>query len=58
VTGRERDVALLVARGVTNPEFAVELYVSRRAVEYHQSNIHAKLGITPRRELRTMRLPA
>ncbi len=52
LTERERDVALLVARGLTNPEVAERLYVSRKAVEYHLSNIYAKMGVTSRRELR------
>jgi ATP/maltotriose-dependent transcriptional regulator MalT len=52
LTDRERDVAVLVAKGFTNPEVAEELYVSRKAVEYHLRNIFGKLGITSRRELR------
>jgi DNA-binding CsgD family transcriptional regulator len=56
LTDRERDVALLVARGLTNPEVAAQLYVSRKAVEYHLSNIYAKVGITSRRELRDLQL--
>ena len=52
LTDRERDVATLVAKGLTNPEVAEELYVSRKAVEYHLGNIFGKLGITSRRELR------
>jgi ATP/maltotriose-dependent transcriptional regulator MalT len=58
LTDRERDVALLVSRGLTNPEVAAQLYVSRKAVEYHLSNIYAKLGLRGRRDLRGMRLPA
>jgi DNA-binding CsgD family transcriptional regulator/tetratricopeptide (TPR) repeat protein len=52
LTGRERDVAVLVSKGLTNPEVAQELYVSRKAVEYHLSNIFGKLGISSRRALR------
>jgi DNA-binding CsgD family transcriptional regulator len=51
LTDRERDVAALVARGLTNKEVAAELYVSTKAVEYHLGNIFAKLAITNRREL-------
>ena len=58
LTDRERDVAVLVARGLTNPEVAARLYVSRKAVEYHLSNIYAKLGVRGRRDLREMPLPA
>ncbi|HEX4431696.1 MAG TPA: AAA family ATPase [Frankiaceae bacterium] len=56
LTDRERDVALLVARGLSNPEVAARLYVSRKAVEYHLSNIYAKVGISSRRELREAQL--
>lgn len=52
LTKRERDVAALVIRGMTNQEVARELYVSNKAVEYHLSNIYAKLGIPSRRALR------
>ena len=53
LTDRERNVAFLVAQGLTNPEVAAQLYVSRKAVEYHLSNIYAKLGVRGRRDLRT-----
>ena len=52
LTGRERDVASLVATGMTNREVAAALYVSDKAVEYHLRNIFDKLGIRSRRELR------
>lgn len=52
LTDRERDVASLVARGLTNKEVAAELYVSTKAVEYHLGNIFAKLSIDNRRQLR------
>jgi DNA-binding NarL/FixJ family response regulator/Tfp pilus assembly protein PilF len=53
LTDRERDVAVLVAQGLTNPEVAAQLYISRKAVEYHLRNTYGKLGISSRRELRT-----
>ena len=52
LTDREQDVAVLVAKGYSNPEAAAELYVSRKAIEYHLQNIYGKLGIASRRELR------
>jgi DNA-binding CsgD family transcriptional regulator len=52
LTEREHDVALLVARGLSNPEVGAQLYISRKAVEYHLANIYGKLGIKSRRELR------
>ena len=58
LTDRERDVAVLVAQGLSNPEVAARLYVSRKAVEYHLRNIYGKLGIASRRELRDRQLLA
>jgi DNA-binding CsgD family transcriptional regulator len=52
LTDRERDVAILVAKGMTNREVAAELYVSQKAVDYHLGHIFGKLGITSRRDLR------
>jgi DNA-binding NarL/FixJ family response regulator len=49
-------VAVLVAKGYSNPEAASELYVSRKAIEYHLQNIYGKLGISSRRELRGLDL--
>jgi DNA-binding NarL/FixJ family response regulator len=45
-------VARLVAEGLSNREVAAELYLSTKAIEYHLSNIFAKVGITSRRQLR------
>ena len=56
LTGREHDVATLVAKGLTNREAAAELYVSEKAVEYHLGNVFAKLGVRSRRQLRDHRL--
>ena len=49
-------MAVLVAQGLSNPEVAEQLYISRKAVEYHLRNIYGKLAITSRRELRTVQL--
>jgi len=54
VAARERGVAVLVAKGYSNPEAASELYVSRKAIEYHLQNIYGKLGIASHRELRAL----
>lgn len=55
LTDRERDVAALVATGMTNKEVAASLYVSAKAVEYHLGNIFGKLGLSSRHELRQRR---
>lgn len=52
LTNRETEVAHLVGKGLSNPEVAAELFVSRKAVEYHLGNIYAKCGLQGRQELR------
>jgi DNA-binding NarL/FixJ family response regulator len=54
LTSRETEVAHLVGKGLSNPEIAAELFVSRKAVEYHLGNIYGKYGIHSRRELRRL----
>ena len=51
LTSRERDIARLVADGATNPEIASLLFLSRKTVERHISNIFAKLGLRNRAAL-------
>jgi DNA-binding NarL/FixJ family response regulator len=51
LTPTELVVARMVADGLTNREVASELYVSVKAIEFHLSNIFAKLGIRSRREI-------
>ena len=41
LTSRETEVAHLVGKGLSNPEVATELFISRKAVEYHLGNIYA-----------------
>jgi DNA-binding CsgD family transcriptional regulator len=52
LTSRETEVAHLVGKGLSNPEIAAELFISRKAVEYHLGNIYAKCGLTGRQQLR------
>ncbi|MDX8152653.1 LuxR family transcriptional regulator [Patulibacter brassicae] len=47
----ELRISLLVADGRTNPEIAAELFVSRKTVEHHLSQIYRKLGLRSRTEL-------
>jgi DNA-binding NarL/FixJ family response regulator len=47
----ERRVAHLAAEGRSNREIAEELFVTRKAVEWHLHNTYGKLGIASRREL-------
>ncbi|GAA1859312.1 helix-turn-helix transcriptional regulator [Myceligenerans crystallogenes] len=51
LTGRELDVARLVAQGRTNRQVAEQLYVSVRTVEVHLGRVFRKLGVRSRTEL-------
>ncbi|HUG88003.1 MAG TPA: LuxR C-terminal-related transcriptional regulator, partial [Actinomycetota bacterium] len=51
LTEREREIAGLVAAGASNPEIAATLFLSRKTVERHVSNILAKLGVDNRTQL-------
>jgi DNA-binding CsgD family transcriptional regulator len=52
LTSRETEVARLIGKGMSNREIAAELFISRKAVEYHLGNIYAKYGLRGRQELR------
>ncbi|NUT33186.1 MAG: response regulator transcription factor, partial [Hamadaea sp.] len=50
-TPREREVALLVAEGLTNAELARRLYISPKTAAVHVSSILHKLGVSSRTEV-------
>jgi DNA-binding NarL/FixJ family response regulator len=48
LTGRERDVALALARGLSNADIAAELHLSVPTVKAHISRLFSKLDVTNR----------
>ncbi len=50
LTPREREVLALMVKGLTNPEIAGRLIVSRATAKAHVSNVLAKLGAANRAE--------
>jgi non-specific serine/threonine protein kinase len=50
---REREVAALVARGLTNREIAEQLVLSERTVDAHVEHIRDKLGVRSRAVIAT-----
>ncbi len=53
---REREVAKLVAAGLTNRQIAKRLFISERTAEGHLEHIRSKLGVRSRTEIATWAL--
>jgi len=51
LTPREREVAALVATGLSNAEVGAKLFISAKTASVHVSNILAKLGMSSRAEI-------
>jgi DNA-binding CsgD family transcriptional regulator len=61
LTARERTVAGLAVRGMTNREIAAELVISVKTVEHHLGTVFVKLGVSNRTQLAAQlggRMPA
>ncbi|HEX7107124.1 MAG TPA: LuxR C-terminal-related transcriptional regulator [Acidothermaceae bacterium] len=51
LTARERDVAVLVAQGLSNGEIGRKLFISTKTASVHVSNILAKLNMSSRSQI-------
>ena len=51
LTRREREVAALIARGMTNRQIAEELFIAERTADTHVEHILAKLGLASRSQV-------
>jgi DNA-binding NarL/FixJ family response regulator len=51
LTAREREIAALVARGLTNRQIADALHISTRTASTHVQHILSKLGLRSRAEV-------
>jgi DNA-binding NarL/FixJ family response regulator len=51
LTTREREIAILIARGKSNREIADELVISEKTAERHVANILLKLGFNSRTQI-------
>jgi DNA-binding NarL/FixJ family response regulator len=50
---REREVAVLITRGLTNRQIADALVIGERTVHTHVANVLAKLVLTSRTQIAT-----
>jgi DNA-binding CsgD family transcriptional regulator len=48
LSGREREIVMLAAEGLTSKDIAERLYLSVRTVDNHLQHAYAKLGVSSR----------
>jgi DNA-binding NarL/FixJ family response regulator len=56
ISGRELEVLLMVARGMSNQQIAVSLHLSEATVKRHLANIYPRIGVSSRGEAVRMAL--
>ena len=50
LSGREQEILLLAARGLSNREIAAKLHISEATVKRHLANVYEKMGVGSRGE--------
>jgi DNA-binding CsgD family transcriptional regulator len=58
LTPQEVQIVRLASEGLTNPQIGARLFLSPRTIEWHLRRTYPKLGISSRKELHTVALPA
>jgi DNA-binding NarL/FixJ family response regulator len=56
LTGRELEILLLAARGLSNRQIAAKVYLAEGTVKRHLTNTYHKMGVTSRSEATRMAL--
>jgi DNA-binding NarL/FixJ family response regulator len=56
ISGRELEVLLMVARGMSNQQIAVSLHLSEATIKRHLANIYPRIGVSSRGEAVRMAL--
>jgi len=51
LSARQREVALLVARGLSNKEIANQLFVAEQTIKFHLTEIYQIEGVSSRAQL-------
>ncbi|WP_127502635.1 BREX system ATP-binding domain-containing protein [Actinoplanes solisilvae] len=54
LTEQEAQIAQMAREGLSNPEIGAKLFLSARTVEWHMRKVFTKLGISSRRQLRSL----